>query len=82
MDWKDRRRSGVCWTELDTGYINPVAVGDKVTVAEDGAGAWAIGGRPAEEDHPGSPGPVPCPASAGHRRKRGPASNSLVVAGT
>ena len=29
-------------TELDTGYINPVAVGDKVTVTEDGAGAWAI----------------------------------------
>ena len=31
-------------TELDTGYINPVAVGDKVTVTEDGAGAWAIEG--------------------------------------
>ena len=29
-------------TELDTGYINPVAVGDKVIVTEDGAGAWAI----------------------------------------
>lgn len=29
-------------TELDTGYINPVAVGDRVTLTEDGAGAWAI----------------------------------------
>ena len=29
-------------TEIDTGYINPVAVGDRVTVSEDGAGAWAI----------------------------------------
>ena len=29
-------------TELDTGYINPVAVGDKAVVTEDGAGAWAI----------------------------------------
>ena len=29
-------------TELDTGYINPVAVGDDVIVTEDGAGAWAI----------------------------------------
>ncbi len=29
-------------TELDTGYINPVAMGDKVIVTEDGAGAWAI----------------------------------------
>ena len=29
-------------TELDTGYINPVAVGDDVLVTEDGAGAWAI----------------------------------------
>ena len=29
-------------TELDTGYINPVAVGDDVVVTEDGAGAWAI----------------------------------------
>ena len=29
-------------TELDTGYINPVAVGDNVVVTEDGAGAWAI----------------------------------------
>ena len=31
-------------TEIDTGYINPVAVGDRVTVSEDGAGAWAIEG--------------------------------------
>ena len=31
-------------TELDTGYINPVAVGDKAIVTEDGAGAWAIEG--------------------------------------
>ena len=29
-------------TELDTGYINAVAVGDNVVVTEDGAGAWAI----------------------------------------
>ena len=29
-------------TELDTGYINPVAVGDKAVVTDDGAGAWAI----------------------------------------
>ena len=29
-------------TELDTGYINPVAVGDEAIVTEDGAGAWAI----------------------------------------
>ena len=29
-------------TELDTGYINPVAVGDRAIVTEDGAGAWAI----------------------------------------
>ena len=29
-------------TEIDTGYINPVAVGDRAIVAEDGAGAWAI----------------------------------------
>ena len=31
-------------TEIDTGYINPVAIGDRVTVSEDGAGAWAIDG--------------------------------------
>ena len=31
-------------TELDTGYINPVAIGDKAIVTEDGAGAWAIEG--------------------------------------
>ena len=31
-------------TELDTGYINPVAVGDRAIVTEDGAGAWAIEG--------------------------------------
>ena len=31
-------------TEIDTGYINPVAIGDRVTVSEDGAGAWAIEG--------------------------------------
>ena len=31
-------------TEIDTGYINPVAVGDRVAVSEDGAGAWAIEG--------------------------------------
>ena len=31
-------------TELDTGYINPVAIGDKAVVTEDGAGAWAIEG--------------------------------------
>lgn len=29
-------------TEIDTGYINPVAVGDRAIVTEDGAGAWAI----------------------------------------
>ena len=29
-------------TEIDTGYINPVAVGDRVTVSEDGGGSWAI----------------------------------------
>ena len=29
-------------TEIDAGYINPVAVGDRVEVSEDGAGAWAI----------------------------------------
>ena len=29
-------------TEIDTGYINPVAVGDRVTVSEDGSGSWAI----------------------------------------
>ena len=29
-------------TEIDTGYINPVAVGDRVTVTEDGSGSWAI----------------------------------------
>ncbi len=29
-------------TELDTGYINPVAVGDRVIVSADGTGAWAI----------------------------------------
>ena len=29
-------------TEIDTGYINPVAVGDRAIVSEDGAGAWAI----------------------------------------
>ena len=29
-------------TELDTGYINAVAIGDRVVVTEDGAGAWAI----------------------------------------
>lgn len=29
-------------TELDTGYINPVAVGDRAIVTEDGAGAWAV----------------------------------------
>ena len=29
-------------TEIDTGYINPVAVGDRAVVTEDGAGAWAI----------------------------------------
>ena len=31
-------------TEIDAGYINPVAVGDRVEVSEDGAGAWAIEG--------------------------------------
>ena len=29
-------------TEIDTGYINPVAIGDRVTVSEDGGGSWAI----------------------------------------
>ena len=29
-------------TEIDTGFINPVAVGDRAVIAEDGAGAWAI----------------------------------------
>ncbi len=29
-------------TEIDDGFINPVAVGDRVAVSEDGAGAWAI----------------------------------------
>ena len=29
-------------TELDTGYINPVAIGDHAVVSMDGAGAWAI----------------------------------------
>ena len=29
-------------TEIDAGYINPVAVGDQAVVSEDGAGAWAI----------------------------------------
>ena len=29
-------------TEIDTGYINPVAVGDLAMVTEDGAGSWAI----------------------------------------
>ena len=29
-------------TEVDVGYINPVAVGDVAIVTEDGAGAWAI----------------------------------------
>jgi ribosome biogenesis GTPase len=29
-------------TEIDTGYINPVAVGDRVTVSDDGSGSWAI----------------------------------------
>ena len=31
-------------TEIDTGYINPVAVGDRVTVSDDGSGSWAIEG--------------------------------------
>ena len=31
-------------TKIDAGYINPVAVGDRVEVSEDGAGAWAIEG--------------------------------------
>ena len=31
-------------TEIDRGYINPVAVGDRVTVSEDGPGSWAIEG--------------------------------------
>ena len=29
-------------TEIDTGYINPVAVGDRVMVSDDGSGSWAI----------------------------------------
>ena len=29
-------------TEIDTGYINPVAVGDRAIVTEGGAGSWAI----------------------------------------
>ena len=29
-------------TELDAGYINPVAVGDLAVISRDGAGAWAI----------------------------------------
>ena len=29
-------------TEIDDGFINPVAVGDRVAVSADGAGAWAI----------------------------------------
>ena len=29
-------------TEIDTGYINPVAVGDRAIITEDGSGAWAI----------------------------------------
>ena len=29
-------------TEIDTGYINAVAIGDRVTVSEDGGGSWAI----------------------------------------
>ena len=31
-------------TEIDTGYINPVAVGDRVTVSQEGTGSWAIEG--------------------------------------
>ena len=31
-------------TEIDAGYINPVAVGDRVEVGADGGGAWAIEG--------------------------------------
>jgi ribosome biogenesis GTPase len=31
-------------TEIDTGYINPVAVGDRVTVSQESAGSWAIEG--------------------------------------
>ena len=29
-------------TEIDTGYINPVAVGDRAIVTESAAGSWAI----------------------------------------
>ena len=29
-------------TEIDTGYINPVAVGDRAIVTEGGSGSWAI----------------------------------------
>ncbi|MDP7532789.1 MAG: ribosome small subunit-dependent GTPase A [SAR202 cluster bacterium] len=29
-------------TELDTGFLNPVAVGDRVLVAEDGSGGWVV----------------------------------------
>ena len=29
-------------TEIDTGYINPVAVGDSAAVTEDSTGSWAI----------------------------------------
>ena len=29
-------------TEIDTGYINPVAVGDRAIVTEGSAGSWAI----------------------------------------
>ena len=29
-------------TEIDTGYINPVAVGDRAIITEGGAGSWAI----------------------------------------
>ena len=29
-------------TEIDDGFINPVAVGDRAAVSEDGGGAWAI----------------------------------------
>ena len=29
-------------TEIDTGYINPIAVGDRAIITEGGAGSWAI----------------------------------------
>jgi len=29
-------------TELDTGFLNPVAVGDQVSVSEDGSGGWVV----------------------------------------